>query len=248
MAINPPDLKRRFGGVVRLYGLKKFKKFQSSHICIIGIGGVGSWVAESMARNGLGQITLIDMDHIAESNINRQIHALDSSLGQSKVEAMRMRILDINPNCKINCHDSFLEEGNIADLISKRFNFVIDAIDQTKIKILLAEHCLDCSIPFIMTGGAGGKVNPELIKIDELAKTFGDPLLTNIRQYFNKKNKLTNVKNKIPTVFSSELAIKPETTNLKESPIGLSCAGYGSSVNVTATFAFLSASYVLSNL
>jgi tRNA A37 threonylcarbamoyladenosine dehydratase len=248
MLINSPNLKRRFGGIIRLYGLKKFKKFQSSHVCIIGIGGVGSWVAESMARHGIGQITMIDMDHIAESNINRQIHALDSSLGQSKVEAMRLRILDINPNCKVNCHDSFLEESNISELISKRFDFVIDAIDQTKIKILLAEYCLDYSIPFIMTGGAGGKVNPEVIKIDVLAKTFGDPLLTKIRQYFNKKNKLTNAKNKIPTVFSSELAIKPETTNLKESPRGLSCAGYGSSVNVTATFAFLSASYVLSNL
>jgi len=248
MAANSPDLKRRFGGIIRLYGSKKFKKFQSSHVCIIGIGGVGSWVAESMARNGLGQITLIDMDHISESNINRQIHALDSSLGQSKVEAMKLRMLDINPNCKINCQDFFLEEDNISDLISKRFDFVIDAIDQTKIKILLAEHCLDHSIPFIMTGGAGGKVNPELIKIDELAKTFGDPLLSKIRQYFNKKNKLTKTKIKIPTVFSSEVAIKPERTNLKESPQGLSCEGYGSSVNVTATFAFLSASYVLSNL
>jgi len=248
MAANSPDLKRRFGGIIRLYGSKKFKKFQSSHVCIIGIGGVGSWVAESMARNGLGQITLIDMDHISESNINRQIHALDSSLGQSKVEAMKLRMLDINPNCKINCQDFFLEEDNISDLISKRFDFVIDAIDQTKIKILLAEHCLDHSIPFIMTGGAGGKVNPELIKIDELAKTFGDPLLSKIRQYFNKKNKLTKTKIKIPTVFSSEVTIKPERTNLKESPQGLSCEGYGSSVNVTATFAFLSASYVLSNL
>ena len=248
MSINSPDLKRRFGGIIRLYGQKKFRKFQSSHVCIVGIGGVGSWVAESMARNGLGQITLIDMDHIAESNINRQIHSLDSSLGQSKVKAMRLRILDINPNCKVNCHDSFLEESNISDLISKRFDFVIDAIDQTKIKILLAEYCLDYSIPFIMTGGAGGKVNPEVIKIDVLAKTFGDPLLTKIRQYFNKKNKLTKAKIKIPTVFSSEVAIKPKKTNLKESPQGLSCAGYGSSVNVTATFAFLSASYVLSNL
>ena len=248
MAANSPDFKRRFGGIIRLYGSKKFKKFQSSHVCIVGIGGVGSWVAESMARNGLGQITLIDMDHISESNINRQIHALDSSLGQSKVEAMKLRMLDINPNCKINCQDFFLEEDNISDLISKRFDFVIDAIDQTKIKILLAEHCLDHSIPFIMTGGAGGKVNPELIKIDELAKTFGDPLLSKIRQYFNKKNKLTKTKIKIPTVFSSEVAIKPERTNLKESPQGLSCEGYGSSVNVTATFAFLSASYVLSNL
>jgi len=188
------------------------------------------------------------MDHIAESNINRQIHAMDSSIGQSKVEAMKSRILDINSECKINCHDFFLEEDNITDLISKRFDFVVDAIDQTKIKILLAEYCLEQSVPFIMTGGAGGKVNPELIKLDELAKTFGDPLLTKIRQYFNKKNKLTKRKFKIPTVFSSETAIKPEETQSNESPVGLSCAGYGSSVNVTASFAFTAASYVLSSL
>ena len=248
MSINSIDLERRFGGIIRLYGLKKLKIFQASHVCIIGIGGVGSWVAESMARNGIGQITIIDMDHIAESNINRQIHALDSSLGQSKVEAMKFRILDINPDCKINCHDFFLEEGNISNLISKKFDFVVDAIDQTKIKILLAEYCLDYAIPFIMTGGAGGKVSPELIKIDVLNKTFGDPLLSKIRQYFNKKNKLTKNKFKIPTVFSSETAIKPEKTNLNESLTGLNCAGYGSSVNVTATFAFLASSYVLSNL
>ena len=248
MTMNSPDTKRRFGGIIRLYGLKKFKRFQSAHICIIGIGGVGSWISESLARHGVRQITMIDMDHIAESNFNRQIHALDSSLGQSKVEAMKLRILDINPNCKINCHDSFLEEGNICNLISKQFDFVIDAIDQTKIKILLAEYCLKYSIPFIMTGGAGGKVNPELIRIDILSKTYGDPLLTKIRQYFNKKNKLSKVKFKIPTVFSSETSIKPEKTNLNESLTGLNCAGYGSSVNVTATFAFLTSSYVLSNL
>ena len=248
MSINSPDLKRRFGGIIRLYGLKKFKIFQSAHVCIVGIGGVGSWVAESMARHGIGQITMIDMDHIAESNINRQIHALDSSLGQSKVEAMKYRVLDINPDCKINSHDSFLEEGNIPDLISQRFDFVIDAIDQRKVKILLAEYCLDNSIPLIMTGGAGGKINPELIKIDALTKTFGDPLLTKIRQHFNKKNKLTKTNFKIPTVFSSEPAIKPEKNYLNESLTGLNCAGYGSSVNVTATFAFLASSYVLSNL
>ena len=248
MSINSPDLTRRFGGIIRLYGLKKFEKFQSSHVCIIGIGGVGSWVAESMARHGIGEITMIDMDHIAESNINRQIHALDSTLGHAKVEAMRLRMLDINPNCKINYHDSFLEEDNISDLIAQKFDFVIDAIDQTKIKILLAEHCLDYSIPFIMTGGAGGKVNPELIKIDMLTKTFGDPLLSKIRQYFNKKQKITKVKLKIPTVFSSETSIKPEKTNSKEALNGLSCAGYGSSVNVTGTFALLATSYVLSNL
>ena len=109
MSINSQDPGRRFGGVIRLYGLQKFKIFQSSHVCIVGIGGVGSWVAESMARNGVGKITLIDMDHIAESNINRQIHAMDSSIGQSKVDAMKARILDINPDCEINCHDFFVE-------------------------------------------------------------------------------------------------------------------------------------------
>jgi tRNA A37 threonylcarbamoyladenosine dehydratase len=137
------DTERRFGGIIRLFGETQFNRFQSSHVCIVGIGGVGSWVAESMARNGLGQITLIDMDHISESNINRQIHALDSSLGKSKVEAMKLRMLDINPNCKINCHDYFLEVDNIFDLITQKFDFVIDAIDQTKIKILLAEYCLE---------------------------------------------------------------------------------------------------------
>ena len=248
MSINSQDNSRRFGGVIRLYGLGRFKIFQSSHVCIIGIGGVGSWVVESMARNGIGKITLIDMDHIAESNINRQIHAMDSSIGQSKVDAMKARVLDINPECEIKCHDFFLEEDNIPDLISKRFDFVVDAIDQTKIKILLAEFCLEQSVPFIMTGGAGGKVNPELIKLDGLAKTFGDPLLTKIRQHFNKKIKLTKRKFKIPTVFSSETAIKPKKTESKKSPVGLSCAGYGSNVNVTASFAFMAASYVLSNL
>lgn len=242
------DIERRFGGVIRLYGLKKFKKFQSSHICIIGIGGVGSWIAESMARHGVEKITLIDMDHIAESNINRQIHALDSSIGQSKVEAMRLRILDINPNCKVDYHDSFLDEENIPKLISEKFDFVIDAIDQTKIKILLAEFCLDHSIPFIMTGGAGGKVDPQLIKVDTLAKTFGDPLLTKIRQYFNKKDKLNKIKSIVPVVFSSETSIKPKNNDKNELLSGLSCSGYGSSMNITASFAFSTAAYVLINL
>ena len=248
MTINSPDIERRFSGVIRLYGSEKFKIFQSSHVCIAGIGGVGSWVAESMARHGLGHITLIDMDHIAESNINRQIHALESNLGKSKVEAMRLRILDINPNCKIYCHDYFLDEENMPNLISENFDFVIDAIDQTKIKILLAEYCLENSIKFIMNGGAGGKINPQLIKLDTLSKTFGDPLLVKIRQYFNKKNKLTNGKIKIPTVFSPEAMIKPKKNDLDEPLSGLNCSGYGSSVNVTSSFGFLTASYVLSNL
>ena len=245
MKIDSIDFSRRFSGIIRLYGKKKFKIFQSSHICIIGIGGVGSWIGESLARHGIGHITLIDMDHIAESNINRQVHALDSTLGKSKVEAMKSRILDINFNCKVDCHDVFLDENNISSLISRDYDYVVDAIDQTKIKILLAEYCLNHKIPLIINGAAGGKINPELIKVEVLGKAFGDPLLSKIRKYFNKKNKKDL---EIPTVFSSQDAIKPKKIESNNPITGLNCTGYGSSANVTASFAFLTASYILSKL
>ncbi len=126
------DLDRRFGGIIRLYGKKKFQLIQNYHVCVIGIGGVGSWVAESLARHGVGKITLIDMDHIAESNINRQIHALDSTIGESKIQAMKNRIIDINPMCQVECIDDFLDESNIERYISSQFNYIVDAIDQSK--------------------------------------------------------------------------------------------------------------------
>ena len=248
MKIDSIDFSRRFSGIIRLYGKKKFKIFQSSHICIIGIGGVGSWIGESLARHGIGHITLIDMDHIAESNINRQVHALDSTLGKSKVEAMKSRILDINFNCKVDCHDVFLDENNISSLISRDYDYVVDAIDQTKIKILLAEYCLNNKISLIINGAAGGKINPELVKVDFLEKALGDPLIIKIRKYFNKKNKQTKQDLKIPTVFSSEAVTKPENYESNESIKGLNCAGYGSTTNVTASFAFLTTSHILSKL
>ena len=133
------DVGRRFGGIIRLYGKKKFQWIQNSHICVIGIGGVGSWVAESLARHGVGKITLIDMDHIVESNINRQIHALDSTNGESKIKAMKDRIMDINPQCQVECIDDFLEESNIENYVSSKFNYIVDAIDQSSVKISLAE-------------------------------------------------------------------------------------------------------------
>ena len=237
------DIERRFGGIIRLFGEEKFKNFQSSHICIVGIGGVGSWVAESMARHGIGKITLIDMDHISESNINRQIHALDSTTGASKIKAMKARILDINPSCDVICIDEFLTEENILNYIKKDFSFVCDAIDQTKVKICLAEYCLNENLEFLMTGGAGGRKNPELVKLTNIFKTFGDPLLTKIRQYFNKKRK-----NKFPVIFSSEIIQKPKNCKTDSLGSGLNCDGYGSTPNVTATFAFIASAYILSRL
>lgn len=181
------DIERRFSGIIRLFGKDRFKIFQDSHVCVVGIGGVGSWVVESLVRHGVGTLTLIDMDHIAESNINRQIHALDKTLGASKVDTMRKRILSINPEVNIICIDDFLSQENISEYILKSHNFVIDAIDQTLVKISLAEYCLEQDIQFLMTGGAGGKKDPSKIKLTDLRKTYGDPLLSRIRQYFNKK-------------------------------------------------------------
>ena len=128
------DIERRFSGIIRLFGKDRFKIFQDSHVCVVGIGGVGSWVVESLVRHGVGTLTLIDMDHIAESNINRQIHALDKTLGASKVDTMRKRILSINPEVNIICIDDFLSQENISEYILRSHNFVIDAIDQTLVQ------------------------------------------------------------------------------------------------------------------
>ena len=248
MIIQSYDVDRRFAGVGRLYGEDRLEIFKKSHICIVGIGGVGSWVAESLARHGIGKITLIDMDHIAESNINRQIQALDSTLGSSKIETMSLRLKDINPKISVDVVDDFLDENNIEKYINSNFHYVVDAIDQTKVKISLANFCVKNKISLLMTGGAGGKTNPSLIQIANLEKTFGDPLLSSIRQFFNKQKKIHGISYNIPTVFSPEKIIKPSNRIDEVNLQGLNCAGYGSSVNVTASFAFIAVSFILNNL
>ena len=242
------DTKRRFSGIIRLFGQERFEIFQKSHVCVVGIGGVGSWVTESLVRHGIGTITLIDMDHIAESNINRQIHALEETLGASKIDAMKSRALSINPEINIVCIDDFLTTENLKNYISSSHNFVIDAIDQTIVKIYLAEHCLEKNIKLVMTGGAGGKKDPSKIKLSDLRKTHGDPLLSRIRQHFNKKKYPKNSPYKIPTIFSDEPMIKPIVCEGETLSSDLNCEGYGSTLNVTATFAFVAVSHVLDNL
>ncbi len=242
------DTKRRFSGIIRLFGQERFEIFQKSHVCVVGIGGVGSWAIESLVRHGVGAITLIDMDHIAESNINRQIHALQNTLGSSKIDAMRNRALSINPKVNIVCIDDFLTVKNTKDYIFSSHNFVIDAIDQTLVKIYLAEYCLDQDIKLVMTGGAGGKKDPSKVKLTDLKKTHGDPLLSRIRQHFNKKNYPKASLYKIPTIYSDEPMIRPVVIEGSTISNDLNCAGYGSSLNVTATFGFLAVSHVLNNL
>jgi tRNA A37 threonylcarbamoyladenosine dehydratase len=244
------DFNRRFGGVERLYGRKALDRFKNSHVCVIGIGGVGSWAAEALARNAVGQITLIDLDHIAESNINRQIHALSSTLGKSKVLAMKERILEINPMCQVDIIDDFISNDNIEIFIKPHFNVVIDAIDQATIKTTLALHTLREKISLVMTGGAGGRIDPSCIKIVDLSLTHGDRLIAKIRHDVKKALQLKeSQKVGIDVVFSDEAMMKPdEACENDQALTGLHCGGYGSSVMVTATFGFMTASRALKKL
>ena len=244
------DFSRRFGGVERLYGKKALDRFKHAHVCVVGIGGVGSWAAEALGRNAIGKITLIDLDHIAESNINRQIHALTSTLGKSKVLAMKERMLEINPMCEIHIVDDFISHDNIETLIKPHFDIVIDAIDQASIKTSLALHALSKKIPLVMTGGAGGRIDPSSIKIADLSLTHGDRLTAKIRHDLKKALQLKeSQKVGIDVVFTDEVMIKPEgACKTDEALTGLHCGGFGSSVMVTATFGLMAASLALKKL
>lgn len=255
--MNQFDFERRFGGVRKLYGEAGLAALRQAHVCVVGIGGVGAWAAEALARSAVGRITLIDLDHIAESNLNRQIHALESTLGQAKVEAMAERIRSINPECQVELIDDFLEVDNLADYLGRGYSAVIDAIDSVKTKTALVAWCRRNKIKLITCGGAGGQLDPTQIQIADLAKTTQDPLLAKVRQNLRRDYGYSRDPKKrfeIPAVFSTEQLIYPaeegascEVDNAAgaEGVTGLNCAGFGSSVCVTASFGLIAASWVL---
>lgn len=240
---------RRFGGVVRLYGAAAATRFAAARVCVVGIGGVGSWAAEALARSAVGQITLIDLDMVAESNANRQIHALDDVWGRAKVEVMQARIQAINPACVVHCVEDFVTEENLATLLAGH-DLIIDAIDQVRVKVAIAAWALATATPLVMAGGAGGKQDPTRIRIDDLARTEQDPLLAKVRAQLRKQHGFPRDPRQrfgIAAVFSEEPLQRP-TVCEGEAPQGLSCAGYGSAVCVTASFGFFAAARALAML
>lgn len=247
----PADLARRFAGVRRLYGAPAFERFQAAHVCVVGIGGVGSWVAEALARSGIGQLTLIDLDMVAESNVNRQIHALGEAFGKAKTTAMAERILAINPACRLTEIEDFVTPDNLGQMLDHGFDYVVDAIDQVRTKAAMIAWCKARNIPLITAGGAGGQIDPTRIEIVDLAQTVQDPLLSKVRSLLRKEYGFTRETKKkfgVPAVFSSEPLRYPDSgASCDESPAltGLNCAGYGSSVCVTAPFGLCAASEVL---
>jgi tRNA A37 threonylcarbamoyladenosine dehydratase len=259
------DRARRFGGVARLYGPAGLAAFEGAHVAVIGIGGVGSWAVEALARNAIGRLTLIDLDNVAESNTNRQVPALDGNYGKAKVTAMAERIRLINPDCRVDEVEDFVEPANFDSVLGGGFDFVIDAIDSVRTKTALIAWCVEHDQPLITVGGAGGQLDPTRIRIDDLALTIQDPLLSKVRGQLRKSHGFPRgpkSRFKVSAVYSEEPLIYPEapacdiseeaghveTAPGYSGPVGLNCAGFGSSVCVTASFGFAAVSYVLREL
>ncbi|MFU2488201.1 ThiF family adenylyltransferase [Thauera sp. WH-1] len=248
------DPARRFGGLDRLYGTGSVAALHAAHACVIGIGGVGSWVVEALARSGVGRLTLIDLDHVAESNINRQAHALDDTLGMAKVRAMAARVAAINPLCVLTEVEDFLTPEN-AETLLQGYDVVVDAIDNVRAKVAIAAVCRRRRIPLVTAGGAGGKTDPARICIDDLARTLQDPLLSKVRARLRKEHGFSRDPKKkfgIEAVFSTEPlrypAVQACDAPRNAAPQGLACAGYGSSMAVTASVGLFCAARALDHL
>jgi tRNA threonylcarbamoyladenosine dehydratase len=241
------DLQRRFGGLERLYGTGGAAAIRDAHVAVVGIGGVGSWAAEALARSGVGELTLIDLDHVAESNINRQIQALDSTIGQAKVEAMRDRIARINPGCIVHGIEEFVEPDNWPQLLPPGVDAVIDACDSVRAKVAMAAWALATGTLFVSAGAAGGKRLAHKVDLDDLANTTHDPLLAQLRYRLRKFHDAPREGRKIGVscVFSREAVAPPDASCAIEGDGSLNCHGYGSVVSVTATFGQCAAGWIL---
>lgn len=247
------DLHRRFGGLERLYGAGALARLQAASVCVIGLGGVGSWAAEALARSGVGRLTLIDLDHIALSNLNRQAHALEHTLGAAKVQAMAARLVEINPALHIDTVEAFIDADNVASLVLET-DLVLDAIDQVPAKAALLALCRRRGQFAVTTGGAGGRQDPTRIRVADLARVAHDPLAASLRARLRKEHDFPRGDAPagqrefgVPCVYSDEPMQRPAELCAGEAG-ALSCAGYGSSMCVTAAFGCAAAAQVIAQI
>lgn len=259
MSVVISDARRqRFGGTARLYGEKALQLFADAHVCVVGIGGVGSWAAEALARTGIGAITLIDMDDVCVTNTNRQIHALRDSVGTAKSEVMAERIRLINPECRVTVIDDFVTADNVAEYMSKGYSYVIDAIDSVRPKAALIAYCRRYKVPLVTTGGAGGQIDPTQIR-GRSGENDPDPLAAKLRERLKSDfNVVKNSKGKlgVDCVFSTEALVYPQADgsvcamkSTAEGPKRMDCAsGFGAATMVTASFGFVAVSHALKKM
>ena len=249
------DLERRFGGIGRLYGAEGAARLRAGRVIVVGLGGVGSWAAEALARSSVGRITLIDMDHVSESNTNRQIQALGDAYGRSKVSVMAERIAAINPACEVQSIDDYVASDNAQRYI-RDCDVVLDCIDQVNAKAALIAQGRSSGVAVVTCGAAGGRVDPSRLARGDLGVIVGDPLLAKVRQRLRRDHGFARASPRptkfgVTAIFSDEPVVRPEPACQEPTHAptgGLSCSGYGSTVVVTATMGFLAASEALTTL
>jgi len=254
--IDEADAERRFGGLRRLYGPAGYARLRGAHLAVVGLGGVGSWAVEALARCGVAALTLIDLDQVAESNINRQVQALGSTVGQAKAEALRARIGDIHPDCKVRVIEEFVAEDNWPGLLgepSLALDGLIDACDQVRAKAVLAAWARAQQLPFVTVGAAGGKREPHLLSVADLADVTHDPLSASLRQRLRKQYGAPRAgKLGVSCVFSREAVHLPAAAEGDGAACDvdgtLNCHGYGSSVMVTASFGMAAAAELVKKM
>lgn len=255
------NLTRRFSGLINLYGEQAFRTVTHAHIVVIGVGGVGSWAVEALARNAIGEISMIDMDVVSESNVNRQLPALSSTLGRDKTAVLKERITDINPQCKVTIVDDFITVENVAELLPSdtKWDYVIECVDNFRVKAAIIHHCKKHKLPVITVGGAGGQIDPLKIKQTDLSKTEHDALFAKTRKLLRQDYGFARNPKRvfsIPCVYSDEQIRYPDGVGgvSMEKPVGsekssLNCTGgIGSSMQVTASFALIAIAYVINHL
>ncbi|MEH6368354.1 MULTISPECIES: tRNA cyclic N6-threonylcarbamoyladenosine(37) synthase TcdA [Pseudomonas] len=250
---------QRFGGIARLYGQQGAERLLAAHVAVVGIGGVGSWAAEALARSGVGEISLFDLDDVCITNTNRQIHAMDGAVGKSKVEVMAERLRAINPACKVHAVTDFVNRETMAEYITEDMDAVIDCIDSVNAKAALISWCKRRKIQIVTTGGAGGQIDPTQIRVGDLNKTFNDPLASKVRSTLRRDYSFSRTQGRnysVPCVFSTEQLRYPLPNGsmcLSKSFVGdavaLDCAGgLGAAMMVTATFGMVAVSKTVEKL
>jgi len=242
------DLERRFGGLRRLYGDAGYERLRAARVAVVGVGGVGSWAVEALARCGVARLVLIDLDQVAESNVNRQIQALGATLGMAKVDALAARIADIHPGCEVLRVEEFVEPDNWPALLPCPVDVLIDACDQARAKAALAAWGIASGVPVICVGAAGGKREPQRVEVADLSETTHDPLLAGLRQRLRRDGVVPRKgMARLSCVFSREPVAQPQAGACATDG-SLNCAGYGSAVTVTATFGLVAAAQAVDRI